>query len=231
MTYPSAPLKNMVRHGDEVGLQYEIIHRGHPGASVWVGFHGTGRSPADMLELIPQFAPEATVISPIGPIPFEGGTSFLDKCVDGSVELSSVNERAEQVEAFLERLVDRGEVPSEVFLCGYSSGATLVGVLLLRGQVRVARAILFRPAVIPIAVTLTRCQSGTHVLIIDGSEDSRRTPQDALGLVDRLCAIGADVRHVSVKAGHIPVHEDVATVRSWNKEVDDQNITGLQTVQ
>jgi phospholipase/carboxylesterase len=53
------------------------------------------------------------------------------------------------------------------------------------------------------------------VLIIDGSKDDRRMPDDGRRLAEQMKEAGAAVTHHQLPAGHAVTEADCALVREW----------------
>jgi predicted esterase len=81
-------------------------------------------------------------------------------------------------------------------------------VVALRG------AVLFRP-LSPLAADSDSRVPRTPVLIIDGSDDERRSPGDGARLAKRLAGIGADVTHHVLPTGHSLIADDLRLAREW----------------
>ena len=79
-----------------------------------------------------------------------------------------------------------------------------------------AGAVLLRPLT-PFATPASTRLPGTPVLIIDGSKDDRRMPDDGRRLADQMRGAGAAVTHHQLAAGHMITEADCALVREWLK--------------
>jgi phospholipase/carboxylesterase len=97
---------------------------------------------------------------------------------------------------------------------GFSNGAIMAGALLLTRPSLLWGAILLRP-LSPFRDDLPAPLYGTPVLIIDGENDSRRSPGDGLRLAERLTHAGATVTHHVLPVGHSITALDRQIARDW----------------
>jgi len=77
-----------------------------------------------------------------------------------------------------------------------------------------AGAVLLRP-LSPFVTPASTRLSGTPVLIVDGSKDDRRLPDDGQRLAEQLKDAGAAVTHHQLPVGHTMTEADYALVREW----------------
>ncbi len=90
----------------------------------------------------------------------------------------------------------------------------MAAALLLAHQDLLAGAILFRP-LSPFTHDVSYHLAGTPVLIIDGINDSRRSPRDGLRLAEQLDSCGAQVTHHALTVGHAITAEDERVAHDW----------------
>jgi phospholipase/carboxylesterase len=97
---------------------------------------------------------------------------------------------------------------------GFSNGAIMATTLISIYPNLAAGAVLFRP-LSPFATPASTRLPGIPVLIIDGSKDDRRMPDDGRRLAEHLKDAGAAVTHHQLPAGHTITGADCALVREW----------------
>jgi Predicted esterase len=77
-----------------------------------------------------------------------------------------------------------------------------------------AGAVLLRP-LSPFATPASTRIPGTPLLIIDGSKDDRRMPDDGRRLAEQMKEAGAAVTHHQLPVGHTMTEADYALARAW----------------
>jgi len=115
---------------------------------------------------------------------------------------------------FIEAACGRYGFDGRPIAIGFSNGAIMAAALLLTDPGLLAAAVLFRP-LSPFTYDLPHRPDGTPVLIIDGDNDSRRSPGDGLRLAERLVRAGALVTHHALPVGHAITSEDRRIAREW----------------
>ncbi|GEO84674.1 MULTISPECIES: alpha/beta hydrolase [Alphaproteobacteria] len=130
--------------------------------------------------------------------PVGGRVHFFSKGPQGKLIDAEILARCDELHV---RLVKQLPARRQVVLMGYSSGATMAAALAFRHPQVARAAMLLRPQP-PFSQTVARDLSGLPVLIIAGSEDPRRTPEDAPRLASQFTAVGAAVEFHLLRTGH-----------------------------
>jgi phospholipase/carboxylesterase len=97
---------------------------------------------------------------------------------------------------------------------GFSNGAIMAAALVMLYPRLLSGAALFKP-LSPFAADPDTRIPGTPVLIIDGSDDARRSPGDGARLAQRMARLGAKVTHHLLPTGHSLIADDLRLTREW----------------
>jgi len=90
----------------------------------------------------------------------------------------------------------------------------MAAALISMYPVLAAGAVLLRPFS-PFATPARTRLPGIPVLIIDGSKDDRRMPDDGHRLAAQMSEAGAVVTHHQLATGHMITEADCALAREW----------------
>ncbi|WEX74645.1 esterase [Sinorhizobium numidicum] len=194
--------------------RYQLIAGAEPARAPLVLLHGSGRDEQDMVPLAAKFAPGSTAVAVRGAIPWERGYAFFRRFEDRSIDEASVLEQGHSLAEFINDVGVRYGFQKPPILIGFSNGAIMAAALIQLYPDLMGAAVLLRP-LSPFATPHRERLPGTPVLIIDGSDDERRTPGDGLRLAKTLEHAGAVTRHHVLNAGHSIGPEDCAFVRDW----------------
>ena len=176
--------------------------------------HGSGRDEQDMVPLAAELSPRSTAIAVRGAIPWEEGYAFFQRFADRSIDEGSILRQAPILAEFIVGVGRQYCVRERPILIGFSNGAIMVAALISIYPDLAAGAVLLRPLSPFVTPAATRLP-GTPVLIVDGSKDDRRMPDDGRRLAEHLKDAGAAVTHHQLPAGHTITETDYALVREW----------------
>lgn len=179
---------------------------------IWIALHGSGRDETDLIPFIRAIRPGAPVLALRGNIECADGFAFFRRNEDRRPDLADLHHQTRQLQGFIDAspcLAGR-----DLVLCGYSNGAIMGASLLLCGSRAFSAAMLFRPA-LPFTATGRHPQVQIPILLVDGQNDERRAPHDALDLAAELRRCGANVSHRTLNAGHAPSDEDISIAVRW----------------
>ena len=176
--------------------------------------HGSGGNEFDLMPLAGELAPEAPKLSIRGTVAIDGGYAFFHRFPDRRVDEADIASRAPVLAEFIEAARHRYSVDRRPVAIGFSNGAIMAAALLLTHPGLLAAAVLFRP-LSPFTDDLPHRLDRTPVLIIDGDQDTRRSPGDGLRLAERLVRAGALVTHHVLPVGHAITTEDRRIASEW----------------
>ena len=180
--------------------------------------HGTGGTEFDLLPLAAELAPGATKLGIRGTVATDGGHAFFHRLPDRRVDEADLAARVPALADFIETCCSSYHLARRPIAIGFSNGAIMTAALLLTRPRLLAGAILFRP-LSPFTDDTHHAVNGTPVLIIDGAQDTRRSPGDGLRLASRLRGAGALVTHHVLPVGHSVTAEDAEVARGWLREL------------
>ncbi len=134
--------------------------------------HGRGADERNVFPLEGLIPPEAAVASLRGPLPYGDGFAWYESVAPGVPDAATL---AASVD-FLERWLDEraGDV-EEIWLAGFSAGATLAAAALLRSPQRYAGAALMHGAIA--GAPVRDALRGVHVFYGSGAQDVAIPPE------------------------------------------------------
>ncbi|MFJ4220338.1 alpha/beta hydrolase [Curtobacterium luteum] len=142
------------------------------------------------------------------------GHAFFDRRPDGSFDDDDVAARvAPLVDAIDhgQRMIGRTE---HTVVLGFSNGAVMAAALIEQHPELFTGGVLLRPKP-PFRSTPAPSGLTLPVLVVDGRNDRRRTPEDGARTAERLRQGGADVEHVVLDIGHGITEDDERAVLDW----------------
>jgi phospholipase/carboxylesterase len=176
--------------------------------------HGSGQTEEDMLPLAARLSPESTAIAVRGAIPWQEGYAFFRRFADRSIDEASIRTQAPVLAEFLAGLGAQHRLRERPILIGFSNGAIMATAMICLYPDLAAGAVLLRP-LSPFATPANTRLPGTLLLIIDGSNDDRRMPDDGGRLAEQMKQAGAAVTHHQLATGHAITEADCVLVREW----------------
>ncbi len=194
--------------------KYQLIVGTNSTRPLLVLLHGSGRDEQDMVPLAAELSPQSTAIAVRGAIPWEEGYAFFRRFEDRSIDERSILAQVPILAEFIVGVGAQYNLRKRPILVGFSNGAIMAAALISIYPDLAAGAVLLRP-LSPFATPASTRLPGTPVLIIDGSKDDRRMPDDGRRLAKHLKDAGAAVTHHQLPAGHTMTEADCALVREW----------------
>ena len=176
--------------------------------------HGSGGNERDMVPLAAELSPRSTAIAVRGAIPWEEGYAFFRRFADRSMDENSILTQAPVLAEFMADVRVEHSLRERPILVGFSNGAIMAAALISMYPDLAAGAVLLRP-LSPFVTPASTRLPGTPVLIIDGSKDDRRTPDDGRRLAEQMREAGAAVTHHQLAAEHAMTEADCALAREW----------------
>ncbi len=202
--------------GSPLSFFEHIFVPGYTGATrALVLLHGGTGNENDVLPLGRELDARAPLLSLRGPIFERGLPRFLAGEVVSPSREAEVIARAGQLEQFLRAASQQYRLdPDHYFLVGYSNGATLAVAGLLLYPQRFSGAVLWRP-LLPVLPVTVKPMTGKRVWI-GGSENDRHSPLEQAELLRSLFKnAGADTALYVSRSGHAIRPPEFAAVRRW----------------
>ncbi len=209
--------KNNDNSADIVRLdnfRYRIDRAANPSGEVIILLHGSGGDETTLLSFARPIWPQATLLGIRGRIVQNGETRWFKKITPTKFDQKDA---VDEAEAFVKFLTDLGEEDqydlSRATFVGYSNGANLLAVIMMRHPELVRRAVLLRS--MPVLDSYPHKNlSKTNVLIISGKKDSLYSPfQPALSAL--LTENGAKVDSEIVNSDHMIGEKDREMIVKW----------------
>lgn len=175
--------------------------------------HGTGGDEHDLVPLGRAVAPGASLLSPRGKVLEGAAPRFFRRLAEGVFDEADLTARTHELADFIGEARARYGLPSPIAL-GFSNGANIAAsLLLLRPEVLAGAALLraMPPFRDPPRVDLT----GKPVLLLSGLMDPIMPAAASTRLAETFAAVGADVRHQALPAGHGLTQADIGQLSQW----------------
>lgn len=195
-------------------FRYRIDRAANPSGEVIILLHGSGGDETTLLSFARPIWPQATLLGIRGRIVQNGETRWFKKITPTKFDQKDA---VDEAEAFVKFLTDLGEEDqydlSRATFVGYSNGANLLAVIMMRHPELVRRAVLLRS--MPVLDSYPHKNlSKTNVLIISGKKDSLYSPfQPALSAL--LTENGAKVDSEIVNSDHMIGEKDREMIVKW----------------
>ena len=195
-------------------FRYRIDRAANPSGEVIILLHGSGGDETTLFSFARPIWPQATLLGIRGRIVQNGETRWFKKITPTKFDQKDA---VDEAEAFVKFLTDLGEDDgydlSRATFVGYSNGANLLAVIMMRHPELVRRAVLLRS--MPVLDTYPHTNlSKTNALIISGKKDSLYSPfQPALSAM--LNENGAKVDTEIVDSDHMIGEKDREIIVKW----------------
>ena len=192
------------------------VHRWIPGdARVALLLHGTGGNEDDLLPLVDQLLPGASVLALRGNVMEGPMPRFFRRLREGVFDQADVAFRTTQLASFIHAAATAYRFDlAKLTAIGFSNGANIAANVLLREPGVIRQAVLFR-AMVPSEGERATGGEGSRVYIGAGRRDPIVPPENAERLAMLLRESGADVTIDWRMAGHGLTAEDIDNARSW----------------
>ena len=175
--------------------------------------HGSDGSEVDLLPLAQRLTPGGTHLGVRGTVRLPEGYAFFRRHYDRRIDEDDLRARVPGLAAFIRaRRADLGGVPPVAV--GFSNGAIATAALLMSRADLLGGAVLFRP-LSPFVAPPFANLDGVPVLVLDGADDERRSPGEGRRCAQDLTAMGADVTHHVLPAGHALTEGDEHLAAEW----------------
>jgi phospholipase/carboxylesterase len=197
-----------------LGFAYEFRPAGAGPAPTLLLLHGAGGDERALLPVGEAVGPGAALLAPRGKLDDDGGARFLHRGDDGTFDPDEVHTLARDLAGFVGGACDSfGLDRSDVWVLGYSNGATAAAALALDHPSLVAGGILLAgraPYLDPEQVIGPKPFFCAH-----GRADPVVSIDDYEELVELLVAAGAEVELHWYDRGHEISEQEVRDARDW----------------
>lgn len=195
-----------------------LIHRHEPGADpsapALLLLHGTGADENDLIGLARMVAPEATLISPRGPVKEGSANRWFRRLTEGVFDEPDLIARTDQLAGFITQAMTAYGLSRPPVALGFSNGANIAAALLYRQPQSLSGAMLLR-AVKPLAAATPPALAGKPVLLLSGRQDPFAPLPRREALADDLRTAGAALDARVTGDGHGLVQDDLVAMRDW----------------
>lgn len=218
---------NKENQNDLIRLQnfrYRIDRADHPSGEIIVLLHGSGGDETTLFSFARPVWPRATLVGIRGRLVQKGETRWFRKISPTEFDQKDVVREADDFVKFLEGLGEDDDYDlSRITFVGYSNGANLLAVIIMRHPDLVRRAILMRS--MPVLDNMPHENlSRTRVLTISGKKDNLYSPF-APALSALLRENGAKVESHMVEGDHMIGKDDADVIRKWVMEQNSSQIS------
>ncbi|WP_295735695.1 alpha/beta hydrolase [uncultured Bartonella sp.] len=212
---------NLVRLPDFI---YRIERSDHPSGEVIILLHGSGGNETTLVPFARPIWPKATLIGIRGRIVQNGETRWFKKITPTKFDEKDASSEADAFVKFMGNLAEDHHFDlSRVTFVGYSNGANLLAVIMMRHPGFARRAILMRS--MPVIGNMGKEDlSKNRILIISGKNDALYSPF-APALLSVFKKNGAKVDAAMVDSDHMIGEADRDVIVKWMKEQNPDRIS------
>ncbi|WP_295965808.1 alpha/beta hydrolase [uncultured Bartonella sp.] len=212
---------NLVRLPDFI---YRIERSDHPSGEVIILLHGSGGNETTLVPFARPIWPKATLIGIRGRIVQNGETRWFKKITPTKFDEKDASSEADAFVKFMGNLAEDHHFDlSRATFVGYSNGANLLAVIMMRHPGFARRAILMRS--MPVIDNMGKDDlSKNRILIISGKNDALYSPF-APALLSVFKKNGAKVDAAMVDSDHMIGEADRDVIVKWMKEQNPDRIS------
>lgn len=196
------------------GHTHRFLPGTNPTETPLVLLHGADGTESDLVPLAEELAPTAPKLAIRGAVTTDEGYAFFRRLPDNRVDEADIGAKAPVLAAFIETSRTTYNLTKRPLVIGFSNGAIMAAALLMTHPTLLAGAILFRP-LSPFDHDPDYRLDRTPVLILDGAQDTRRSPGDGQRLAERLRPTGALLTHHVLPTGHAITTADTEIAHDW----------------
>ncbi|WP_279100920.1 alpha/beta hydrolase [Bartonella apis] len=203
---------------------YRIDRSDHPSGEVVILLHGSGGDETTLFPFARPIWPKATLIGIRGRIVQNGETRWFKKITPTKFDEKDASSEADAFVKFMGNLAEEHHFDlSRVTFVGYSNGANLLAVIMMRHPGFARRAILMRS--MPVMDNSNKEDlSKNRILIISGKKDALYSPF-APALLSVFKKNGAKVDAAMVDSDHMIGEADRDVIVKWIKEQNPDRIS------
>ncbi len=203
---------------------YRIDRSDHPSGEVVILLHGSGGDETTLFPFARPIWPKATLIGIRGRIVQNGETRWFKKITPTKFDEKDASSEADAFVKFMGNLAEDHHFDlSRATFVGYSNGANLLAVIMMRHPGFARRAILMRS--MPVIDNMGKDDlSKNRILIISGKNDALYSPF-APALLSVFKKNGAKVDAAMVDSDHMIGEADRDVIVKWIKEQNPDRIS------
>jgi len=214
---------NLIHHEH---FQYRIERAHNPTGDVVVLLHGSGGDETSLLPFAQPVWPRATLVGVRGRVVQDGEIRWYRKITPVRFDEFDVEREADALVRFLSDLAAWQQYDTtRIIFVGYSNGANLLAVMMMKHPDFVRRAVLMRS--MPVLDKMPRANlHKARVLTISGKNDVLYSPF-APALSTLLRMNGAQVDSYLIDSDHMLSDEDARIVARWLASQDSDSISAM----
>ncbi|MBP7243579.1 alpha/beta hydrolase [Amaricoccus sp.] len=122
------------------------VSPGAPGGTLAFAFHGTGGDERQLVPLVRDLLPEATIVAPRGDVSEHGAARFFRRKAEGIYDMADLARATVRMAGFVEAEI-AGRAPARVVGLGYSNGANILASLIFARRALFDAAVLMHPLI------------------------------------------------------------------------------------
>ncbi|WP_139195198.1 alpha/beta hydrolase [Curtobacterium sp. MCBA15_001] len=180
----------------------------------WVLLHGSDGSEADLLPVAERLAPSAVKVAPRGTVETPEGFAFFLRGADRRIDEADLRVRAEPLVTRIRSAQAAHASDGRLVVLGFSNGAVMATALIELHPELFAAAVLVRTQ-LPFPGVPRPAVPSIPVLVLDGRDDARRSPEAGRDVARRLRDAGARVTHVVLPVAHGMTAADERRIANW----------------
>lgn len=215
---------HLIHHNDFI---YKIDTPANPSGDIVVLLHGSGGDETTLIPFARDIWPRATLIGIRGRLIQSGETRWYKKITPTRFDQKDIEHETDALVHFLSKLSEGRDLDiSRITFVGYSNGANLLAVIMMKHPDLVRRVVLMRS--MPVLDKMPRGDlRKTRVLTISGKNDTLYSPF-APALSSLLKMSGAKVDSKMVPGDHMLSDDDAGLIRQWIGNQDSDGISAMQ---
>ncbi len=185
--------------------------------------HGTGGDEKDLIPIGQKIAPKATILSPRGKVLENEMPRFFRRIEEGVFDLEDLQFRTNELADFVKAASTKYNFNlNKLIAVGFSNGANIAASMLLLRPGSLAGAILFRPMLPIVPVTLPDLSS-KPIFISSGLYDQVVPKSSVDRLLQLLRKAGASVEMNWNAANHGLTEREITLAGSWLQKLSPES--------
>lgn len=207
-------------------FRHRIKYPANPSGDIVVLLHGSGGDEATLFPFANPIWPRAILVGVRGRVVQDGEIRWYRKITPVRFDEKDVEREADALVHFLTKLADKKHYDmARITFVGYSNGANLLAVMMMKHPDLVRRAVLMRsmPVLDPMPAGALR---KARILTVSGKNDTLYSPF-ARALSAFFRRNGARVESHMIEADHMIDENDARIVSRWLENQDPESISAI----
>lgn len=196
------------------GITMVVVPSAPISGPTWVVLHGSDGSESDLLPFAERLAPGAVKVAPRGTVETPEGYAFFRRAADRTIDEADLRARVEPLVTRIRAAHAAHSEDDPVVVLGFSNGAVMATALVELHPELFTAAVLAR-AQPPFRDVAPLALPAIPVLVLDGRDDTRRSPADGRAVATRLREAGARVTDVVLPVAHGMTAADESSIGAW----------------